>query len=270
MEATWPPDNRIRRTFAETAKAYDDLARRSFKRTATDLVDELQPRRAEKILDVACGSGIVGTVLAERGLGLPVGVDISAAMLALADGPRLVADAIKLPIRDGAFEVTFCSFGLQMLEDPDIGLTEIHRTLKPGGRAGVSMWGPETSELPLVARQVLDDALEAKGIAFPQVSQVSITEPGELQEAFTDLGFVGQKAWMRRRRTAYRSPRHYFEMLAVFPSTWIRLDQLAGEAATATERAITALTEALGGPDPFEVAEEVLMGVATKPPQAPS
>ena len=88
-------------------------------------VDEVNPGPAERVLDVACGTGIVARVAGERigsGRGL-VGVDISPGLLAVA---RAVApdidwregDAGALPLADGEqFEVVLCQQGLQFFPD---------------------------------------------------------------------------------------------------------------------------------------------------------
>ena len=97
-----------------------------------------------RALDVACGSGKLALEL--RRLAGPggevVGLDFSAAMLAVAHrraaGPRYVrGDALQLPFPDASFDAATIAFGLRNLADPQRGLEEMLRVLRPGGHAVV-------------------------------------------------------------------------------------------------------------------------------------
>jgi ubiquinone/menaquinone biosynthesis C-methylase UbiE len=119
---------------------------------AADLVDVAALRSGERVLDVACGTGIVTRLAAERvGLnGTVAGLDINPGMLATAraaapPGRSIVwyessADAIPLP--DGGFDVVLCGMGLQFFSDRSAALREIRRVLAPGGRLVANVPGP--------------------------------------------------------------------------------------------------------------------------------
>ena len=86
---------------------------------AGDLVETAALRRGDRVLDIACGTGIVARTAA-RTLGAGsniVGLDVSAPMLvaanSAAEGGGLSVDwregsAMKLPFADGTFDVAFC------------------------------------------------------------------------------------------------------------------------------------------------------------------
>jgi demethylmenaquinone methyltransferase/2-methoxy-6-polyprenyl-1,4-benzoquinol methylase len=95
-------------------------------------------------LDVACGSGKLTAELARiaGGQGHVVGLDFSPRMLEVArrDHPRiefLEGDALRLPFEDSSFDASTIAFGLRNLADPVLGLREMHRVVKPGGRSVV-------------------------------------------------------------------------------------------------------------------------------------
>lgn len=100
-----------------------------------------------KIVDLACGSGDVTTMLREA---LPkaqiVGLDFSRPLLAQAKGRGLAglaeADALKLPFADGSFDAVTIAFGLRNFSDRHGGLREISRILKPGGVFGLLEFSP--------------------------------------------------------------------------------------------------------------------------------
>jgi ubiquinone/menaquinone biosynthesis C-methylase UbiE len=118
---------------------------------AGDLVEAAALRRGDRVLDIACGTGIVART-AVRALGTGsnvVGLDVSAPMLAVAksaaEGEVLSVEwregsAMKLPFADGAFDVAFCQQGLQFFPDRSAALSEIHRVMAPGGRLVLSVW----------------------------------------------------------------------------------------------------------------------------------
>jgi ubiquinone/menaquinone biosynthesis C-methylase UbiE len=107
----------------------------------------------EWVLDVACGTGLV-TVRAAASVGpegVVVGTDISAQMVAnaytvaarqhLRHTTFARMDAEELQLADGTFDVALCALGLMYVPDPLRALQEMHRVLKPGGRAVAAVWG---------------------------------------------------------------------------------------------------------------------------------
>jgi ubiquinone/menaquinone biosynthesis C-methylase UbiE len=115
----------------------------------------MEPRRTDRLLDVATGTGSVLRGLGER---VPrpeeaIGVDASAAMLArvpaLPGGWRLLrADARALPFPDARFDAAACAYLLHLLAPEERGsvLAEIRRVLAPGGRlATVTPVAPPTA-----------------------------------------------------------------------------------------------------------------------------
>ncbi|NEK58774.1 methyltransferase domain-containing protein [Geodermatophilus sabuli] len=116
---------------------------------AEDLVAAAGPRRGQRVVDVACGTGIVARTAARvvGSAGAITGVDLNPAMLAVARRvsagtvPEIryeVGAADALPLPDGTADVVFCQQGLQFFPDPAAALAEFHRVGVPGGRLGVS------------------------------------------------------------------------------------------------------------------------------------
>lgn len=97
----------------------------------------------DRALDIACGSGKLTAELGRLAAqGLVVGLDFSAGMLAVAARaePSLVfvrGDGLRLPFSDAAFDAVTVAFGLRNFADPCLGLREMRRVLRPGGRAVV-------------------------------------------------------------------------------------------------------------------------------------
>jgi ubiquinone/menaquinone biosynthesis C-methylase UbiE len=120
---------------------------------ALDLVEVAGAQPGERVLDIACGTGIVARTAARRvGTGgTVVGLDVSAPMLdaarAAAAGEGLSIEwregsAMKLPFSDTEFDLALCQQGLQFFPDRPASLREMHRVLRPGGRLALSVWRP--------------------------------------------------------------------------------------------------------------------------------
>lgn len=119
---------------------------------APRLVEAVDVRPAERVLDVACGTGVVTRLAAERvgGAGRVVGLDLNAAMLAVArslppaPGAHIEwceASALAMPLPDAAFDVVLCQQGLQQFPDRSTALGEMRRVLRSPGRLAASVWG---------------------------------------------------------------------------------------------------------------------------------
>lgn len=91
-----------------------------------------------RVLDDGCGVGLLLEWLGRRPTGPLVGMDLSLGMLAHARrSDRTVAqgDGTRLPFPDGTFDLVFARALLHHLADPQAGLAEIRRVLRPGGQA---------------------------------------------------------------------------------------------------------------------------------------
>jgi SAM-dependent methyltransferase len=118
---------------------------------AADLVAHAALRSGERVLDAACGTGIVARLAAEQvgPQGNVAGVDITPGMLAVA---RTVTKPFNvqwyetsveaMPLPDQSFDVVFCQLGLQFVADKAAALREMRRVLVPGGRIHVSVPAP--------------------------------------------------------------------------------------------------------------------------------
>ena len=102
----------------------------------------------ERVLDVACGTGVLLERLVDVVDGLQaVGVDVSPAMLERSRAKRLGrdvhwvrADARRLPLVDAAFDVVVCSSALHYFREPEECLREMQRVLAPGGTLILVDW----------------------------------------------------------------------------------------------------------------------------------
>jgi ubiquinone/menaquinone biosynthesis C-methylase UbiE len=117
------------------------------------MLDMVALRPGERVLDVACGTGLVSFRVAETvgRRGAVVGTDISGEMVEAARGSAAKrglnnasferSDAEELPFTDASFDAAVCGLGLMYVPDPVKALCEMRRLLRPGGRAAAAVWG---------------------------------------------------------------------------------------------------------------------------------
>jgi ubiquinone/menaquinone biosynthesis C-methylase UbiE len=134
------------------AEAYErHLVPAMFAPWASDLIDSLSIQTGERVLDVACGTGVVTRLAATQAGsgGQVVGLDINPAMLVVARSVPAVrgasvewleASALEIPLPDTVFDVVLCQQGLQQFPDRPTALKEMHRVLADGGRFAASVW----------------------------------------------------------------------------------------------------------------------------------
>ena len=118
---------------------------------APELVEVAALRRGERVLDLACGTGLVARLAAPQvgSTGQVTGLDFNAGMLAVArsrpppSGAAIIwveGSAVAMGFSDASFDVILCQQGLQFFPDKLAALREMHRVLVPGGRVRLSVW----------------------------------------------------------------------------------------------------------------------------------
>jgi SAM-dependent methyltransferase len=183
---------------ADVGAQYErDLVPIIFAPWAAVLIERTAPRAAERVLDVACGTGIVARLAAERvgPSGTVVGVDASPAMLAA--GRRASAglpidwreaDAAALPFAEASFDLVLCQQGLQYFPDRIGALREMRRVLTPGGRLGLAVFGPQRENPGYDAvGQVLTRYLGPEAGALPLFT---LGDAGLLRGLVAEAGFA--------------------------------------------------------------------------------
>jgi ubiquinone/menaquinone biosynthesis C-methylase UbiE len=128
----------------------------------------------QRVLDVACGTGLIALAAAEAvgPLGEVVGADLSAQMVealrqrarerGLANVHCVRMDAENLALPGASFDVALCALGLMFVPDPEQAVREMRRILRPGGRAVIAVWGERqrcgwSTVFPIVAAEVASD-----------------------------------------------------------------------------------------------------------------
>ncbi len=167
---------------ADVQAMFDDVAARyditndvlslgQDRRWRHQVINAVDPKPGELVLDLAAGTGTSSQPFADRGATV-LPCDFSVGMLRVGKAakphlPFVAGDGTRLPFPDDTFDAVTISFGLRNIVDPDAGLRELRRVTKPGGRLVVCefsspTWAPFRTvyieylmkALPAVARAV--------------------------------------------------------------------------------------------------------------------
>jgi SAM-dependent methyltransferase len=118
---------------------------------AARLVRHARIHAGQRVLDVACGTGVVALTAARAGARV-TGLDLTPELIARARQNSKIAeveidwhegDAEKLPFADGNFDVVVSQYGHMFAPRPEVAIGEMLRVLKPGGSIAFSTWPPE-------------------------------------------------------------------------------------------------------------------------------
>jgi ubiquinone/menaquinone biosynthesis C-methylase UbiE len=164
---------------------------------ATAVLGAAGLQQGERVLDVACGTGIVTRLAAEQvgPKGAVAGLDMNPGMLAVARSIRSSGAAIEwhegnaeaLPLADGSFDVVVSSLGLQFVSDKASALREMSRVLAPGGRVAIATVGP-TPPMFAILEQALARHVKPEAAGFVR-AVFSLHEPKELEALADGAGF---------------------------------------------------------------------------------
>ena len=164
---------------------------------ATDLIRLAALRPGERVLDVACGTGVVARLASQQvgATGNVAGLDVNPGMLAVARSatpPGMPiewheASAEAMPLPDASFDVALCQMGLQFMPDRHAALREMRRVLVRGGRLILNVPGP-TPRLFTILGEALERHIGAEAAGF--VHHVfSLHDTAEIQNLVSGTGF---------------------------------------------------------------------------------
>lgn len=198
--------SRVQGAWAAVAPAWGAHANELDARTAAitrRLLELADISAGHSVLELASGPGGVGLAAAER-VGSDGHVVISDVVPAMVDEARRraehrglgnvatrVLDLEDIAEPDGCYDAVVCREGLMFAVDPAHAVAEMHRVLRPGGRAAVAVWGEKAAN-PWLAL-LLDTITEVTGVAVPPPGgpgPFALADEVRLRALFADAGFT--------------------------------------------------------------------------------
>lgn len=179
-----------------SGEAYEPYVGRWSRLVADRFVAWLAPAAGERWLDVGCGTGaLAGTVVASADPASVLGLDRSRGFLERARRQVVgagfgVADAGRLPVRDGSVDRVVSGLVLNFLPDPAGAVAGMARACRPGGVVAVYVW--DYAEDMQLIRRFWDAAvaLDPAAAELDEGRRPWVCRPDQLAEVFTGLADV--------------------------------------------------------------------------------
>jgi trans-aconitate methyltransferase len=197
---------------------YEDRHSFVWKKVA-DLIDLLDPKPGERILDLGCGTGHLTAQIAARGA-VAAGLDASVSMIAQArqNYPKLrfsLADASGFQC-DEPFDAVFSNAVLHWIPEAGPVIASVARALKPGGRFVLEMGGKgNIARIVSALRAVLREA------GFSPRNPWNFPSAGEYAALLEQHGFEVEALWTIERWTQLEHPEKGLrEWLEMFAGPW--------------------------------------------------
>jgi len=178
-----------------------DLWLPQIKPVGDELIKRLNAQTGDLILDLASGTGEPALTLA-RTMGDKVkiiGVDAAQGMIDVAQTKVATENlknisfqtmpAEKLSFEDNQFDKALCRFGVMLFENPQQGVNEMYRVLKPGGEFALAVWG-EAETMPVMywSYEVFKDKVPKE--SHPPLEKItSMGAPGAIDTILANAGF---------------------------------------------------------------------------------
>lgn len=179
-------------------KMHDDfLVPIIFAQWAHHLTDLAEIESGHRVLDVACGTGVVTrAALMEVGMrGEVTGVDRNERMLAIArkKSPAIdwqLGNATSLPFEDNSFDRVLCQFSLMFMDNRIAVIKELLRVCKPAGKVAVSVWATLDQSKVYTALVNLTRQFAGPRAAMKLAAPWSLGVPGKMDNLLLSAGVM--------------------------------------------------------------------------------
>jgi ubiquinone/menaquinone biosynthesis C-methylase UbiE len=239
---------------------------------AEDLIEAANIQPGDRVLDVACGTGVVTRMAAERAGpgGTVAGLDVTTGMVAVARAetpPSLSIDwyeanAESMPLPDAGFDVVLCQMSLQFISNKLAALREMRRVLVAGGRAYVTVPGPKPRLFAAMtdglARYMSREAASFGDLVF------SMNDADELRDLLRSAGFRDVSVSSELKKLRVPAPADFLWQYLYSTPLAEKVSQIDEQASEALEREVCERWQEFvdGGSMSFEVGMTTAIGLA--------
>lgn len=193
--------------FSPGWRKWDDMTMNFLKPFGDEIIQQLNLKASDAVLDVAAGTGEPGlSIAAQLSSGKVIITDLSEDMLTIArenaskreitNIETVACDVCELPFADNTFDAISCRMGFMFFPDMLLAAKEILRVLKPGGRFATSVWGgPEKNFWVTVIMGTINKNMDIPAPPPGAPGMFRCAKEGLISDLFSEAGFknVSQK-----------------------------------------------------------------------------
>ena len=256
---------KLTKLYTNAADAYKNLWAPELLPLGRELLPHLSLDTARTVLEVGTGVGqLLPDLRASAPDAIVVGTDLSYGMLRLAshEFQRAVMDASQLAFKDESFDRGILAFILFHLFNPQQGVTEIARVLRPGGVVGTATWGDQQDP---EAYDIWFEELATHGAPPPDPEFARfelVDKPEKVEELMGNAGLLPVNSWVGEYR-ASGNPDEFLAHRSGHGQSRLRLEAMPSEARNSCLERARSRLERLG-PEGFEERADVVYVVARK------
>ncbi|QMU28344.1 class I SAM-dependent methyltransferase [Adhaeribacter radiodurans] len=187
--------------FSPGWRKWDDFTMDWLKPMGEEIIQSLQLKPTDKVLDIAGGTGEPGLSIANLVTqGKVIITDLAEGMLEVArenaakkgitNIKTVVCDVSELPFADESFDAVSCRLGFMYFPDMLLAAKEIARVLKPSGRVATAVWGtPDKNFWGTAAMSTINKTMQLPGPPPGAPGLFRCGNPGFIADLFSQAGF---------------------------------------------------------------------------------
>lgn len=206
-------------------KKWNDFTMEFLKPMGDAIIQHLEIKDKDIVLDIACGSGEPAlTIAALAKNGKVYATDLADHMLDIAKENPVkhniqniefrVADISELPFSNNFFDKVSCRMGFMFFPDMQLAANEMYRVCKSGGNVATAVWAlPENNEWVTTIMQVLSKNMEMPQPPPGSPGMFRCAKPGLIKEFFENAGFTKVKEETISGKVDYGTTDEYWQCM---------------------------------------------------------
>lgn len=211
--------------FSPGWKKWDDFTMNFLKPMGDAIIEELNIKEDDVVLDVACGTGEPGLTIAGMAKnGKVIGTDVADQMLAIAkenaDAKQIknyetqTCDVCELPFDNSTFDKISCRMGFMFFPDMQMASDEMYRVLKSGGKMATSVWaGPENNVWITTIMGIINKNMQLPSPPPGTPGMFRCAAPGFIRSVMERSGFKNVNEKLISGKVAYDNFDHFWQMM---------------------------------------------------------
>ena len=253
-----------------------DLWLPQIKPVGDELIKKLNAQANDCVLDIASGTGEPALTLA-RTMGDAikiVGVDAAQGMIDVAQS-KVQAEALKninfqampaekLSFDDNQFDKVLCRFGVMLFDDPQQGVNEMYRVLKPDGEFALTVWG-EAETMPVMywSYEVFKNKIPEE--AHPPLQKItSMGAPGAVDTILANAGFSEINVERHTFHYQFDTFDEYWDVVEASDIMKMQFDALKGSDRSVVKNEVAEFAEKYIGESGLRVPHDFLLAYGRK------